>query len=224
MSSREVILQRLRQARRPFPQPQGESEPVAVSPLGDVTQGQLLARFMREAEALSCQVERVENGAAAARAIIAALEGAQHILAWDLEQIPCIGLGDALKGAGVTIAAADDDSAAVGLTGAQAAVAASGSLVLVSGRGRPRTAALLPRKNIAVITPDQILPHLEAWLAIWSRQTTFQEAASVMIVSGPSRTADIAMEPILGMHGPAVLHIMIIEERAQGARPDFDSN
>lgn len=212
MSSRESILLRLKQARRPFSDNVAETEVGPVTPVEGADRGQLLARFIREAEALSCQIERVIDEVSATRALIAALGGAQRILSWELEQIPCGGLENALLEAGVEMTAPDDARAEVGITGAQAALAATGSLVLVSGPGRPRTAALLPLKHVAVIRLSQILPHLEAWIGVQRALGHYQSAANVMIISGPSRTADIAMQPILGMHGPAVLHIIIIED------------
>ena len=211
MDSRERILLKLQQAQRPFPDRIVEPEPTPVTAVQSDDRGQLLARFIREAEGLYCHIERVQNERAAAKAVVAALEGAQRIISWDLALIPSRELADALQKAGVAFAAPNDGQAEVGLTGAHAALAGSGSLVLVSGPGRPRTAALLPRKHVAVITPEQIVPHFEAWIAKQREADSFQGAANVAIVSGPSRTADIAMEQILGMHGPAYLHVIINE-------------
>jgi L-lactate utilization protein LutC len=69
-----------------------------------------------------------------------------------------------------------------------------------------------------VITSDQILATLEQWI---SRQranglSAFQQISNIVIVSGPSRTADIAMELILGMHGPGELHIVILNPQHSG--------
>jgi L-lactate dehydrogenase complex protein LldG len=65
---------------------------------------------------------------------------------------------------------------------------------------------------MAVIRQGQILPDLETWVARLRQQglDAFQDTASAMIISGPSRTADIAMQLILGMHGPGELHIIIL--------------
>jgi len=67
--------------------------------------------------------------------------------------------------------------------------------------------------HIAVITRDQILPDLEHWVA-WQRVNglpAFNQASNIAIISGPSRTADIAMESILGMHGPGSVHVVILD-------------
>jgi L-lactate dehydrogenase complex protein LldG len=72
--------------------------------------------------------------------------------------------------------------------------------------------SLLPPVHIAIIRADQIIPDLETWGAALRSHglDAFREIASAVIISGPSRTADIAQTMILGMHGPWELHIIIL--------------
>lgn len=51
---------------------------------------------------------------------------------------------------------------------------------------------------------------MESWLA-QKRLNDIRAASNVVIISGASRTADIAMELILGMHGPRELHIILLK-------------
>jgi L-lactate dehydrogenase complex protein LldG len=100
----------------------------------------------------------------------------------------------------------------VGITGVDAALAATGSLVLAAGVGKHRVTSLLPPLHIAVVRASQIMPDLESWVAMQRAQglDAFRRMSSVIVISGPSRTADIAMQLIMGMHGPAELHIILI--------------
>jgi L-lactate dehydrogenase complex protein LldG len=212
MNSRERILDRMRTVQKPFPAIQSPTNRMAVTPLAADNQEILSARFVQEAKSLSCDVHLVEDDNAATQIILAILKGEKRILAWDFDHIPCSRLKSALHEAEITVAAHDDAAVLFGLTGTEAALAATGSLVMVSGPGHHRTTCLLPQTHIAVITQDQILPNMESWL---SRQRqndleVFSQAANINIISGPSRTADIGMELILGMHGPGALHIIII--------------
>ena len=79
--------------------------------------------------------------------------------------------------------------------------------------GKHRVTSLLPPIHIAIVRRNQILADLETWVA---RQREpgidrFRALSSIMIISGPSRTADIAMQLVMGMHGPRELHIILVD-------------
>lgn len=214
MGSREDILARLRAART-TPLPEAQAAPDAylpVTPLEDHTAEQLLERFVREASLLSTQVHQPES-AAAAVGLITELVGPQaRCASWGFEQLPLAGLEAALLAQGTLLAEHNDPTATVGLSSASAGLAATGSLVLASGPGRYRAPSLLPPRHIAVLEKSAILPNLETWVAQQRAQGLEQLRASsnIVIVSGASRTADIAMELILGMHGPGELQIVLV--------------
>ena len=92
----------------------------------------------------------------------------------------------------------------VGITGVLCAIANTGTLVLTSERGRK--ASLLPMTHIAVVYEEQIVPsmtqalerHAQALPSAWVQAT------------GPSRTADIELTLTTGVHGPGVVHVILI--------------
>jgi L-lactate dehydrogenase complex protein LldG len=133
---------------------------------------------------------------------------------WEDSALPLDGVSDALRAGGMTVTTPGDPQATAGITGADAALAATGSLVLTSGPGRYRLPSLLPPRHIALVRASQILPTLEAWVARRRDQGLdgFQASSNIIIISGPSLTADIAMELVLGMHGPGALHIILIDD------------
>ncbi|WP_420631405.1 LutC/YkgG family protein [Candidatus Leptofilum sp.] len=121
------------------------------------------------------------------------------------------GLGEALDNANISCVGQDSD-VRVGLTGVDAALAATGSVVVMNGNGRSRTASLLPPIHIAIVTTNQILPDLESW---WASQRSAsleqtRQYRNIVVITGPSRTADIAMQLVMGMHGPKVLHLLLL--------------
>jgi L-lactate utilization protein LutC len=211
MSSREQILARLRSREKPFPEvhPPGAYQP--MTPLAEDGPS-LLARFVSEAEALNAVVHQSVNEAQVIQEILEILGSDKTILAWDWPSIPLSGLHQALESAKISVASPRDSNVRVGISGAGAALAATGSLVLCSGKGQYRATSLLPPVHIAVITRQQIIPNLERWIQQQraAGMPAFQQTSNTVVVSGPSRTADIAMELILGMHGPGTLHIFIV--------------
>lgn len=213
MNSRQKILDKLRTAQVPFSDAPAAPEPYCpVVPLEDVSPAALLQRFTEEAEKLSSKVYLPADEAAACEQIVTLLGDDKQFLNWEFEQIPLSGLAEGLANAGITPAEPGDPAVRVGITGVNAALAATGSLVYVSGAGKHRLASLLPPVHIAVVKAEQILPDFENWIALQREGglEPFKGHGNTVIVSGPSRTADIAMEVILGVHGPAEIHIVII--------------
>ena len=212
-TSRDLILDRLRSAQPALGTIETIEEQLPVVPLADLSPRGLLNRFVEQASLLESVVHLLATESEAVHVILGLLGGQRRVLSWALEHIPLPGLEEAFAKYGIQVAEEQDATVRVGITGADAALAATGSLLLLSGEGKPRLASLLPPVHIAVIHRTQILADLETWVATLRQQEldAFRETASAMIISGPSRTADIAMQLILGMHGPGELHIVILQ-------------
>lgn len=101
-----------------------------------------------------------------------------------------------------------DSTIRVGVTGALAGIAETGSLVLVGGEGRPLTASLLPDVHIAILRESNLVPTLSDVLC----RPEIRTASTAVIITGPSRTGDIEMTLTIGVHGPKELHVLLIED------------
>ncbi|MDT7952208.1 MAG: LUD domain-containing protein [Acetobacteraceae bacterium] len=92
-----------------------------------------------------------------------------------------------------------------------AAVAETGTLMLPSAPERPTTINLLPDTAIVVLRTSRIVgPYEDAWDLLRSEMRGMPR--NVMLVTGPSRSADIEQTLELGAHGPRQLHIVLIED------------
>jgi L-lactate dehydrogenase complex protein LldG len=210
-TSKERILSNLRAAQQPFAGIDPEESPLPVVPLEDTSPEALLGQFVASAEKLASQVYQPASPQQALDTVAGLLGEKGPVFAWDFSHIPLPGLEDLLKPHMLRPGQPQSD-AQVGFTGADAALAATGSLVLVGGPGKPRAASLLPPVHVAILERTQIVPDLESWFAL-QRQAGldhWRAASHAIVISGPSRTADIAMTLIMGMHGPAELHIVIV--------------
>ena len=215
MSSREKILSTLRSAlsssKRPFPTVTPPETYLPAVPLDDISPAALQSRFLQEAEKAGCVLHLADNSEAAIEKILALVGQDTAVSCWDPAHIPVPGLAAALDKANIS-RVGQDAEVRLGLTGVDAALAATGSIVVLSGNGRYRAASLLPPVHIAVVTASQILPDLESW---WAAQKTSSLAqtrqhSNIVVITGPSRTADIAMQLVMGMHGPRELHLVLI--------------
>lgn len=96
----------------------------------------------------------------------------------------------------------------IGITGAEAALAVSGSIVLLHGPGRPRMASLAPNIHIGLVELALIHPTLAHWAH--RHPNAAGETANLVVVTGPSRTGDIEQQLNLGVHGPRHVHLVLI--------------
>ncbi|MCL4766074.1 MAG: lactate utilization protein C [Hyphomicrobiaceae bacterium] len=103
----------------------------------------------------------------------------------------------------------------VGLTHASAAVAETGTLVLVSGADNPVTLNFLPETHIVVVEEGDLVPAYEdAWEAIRARFGARAMPRTVNFISGPSRTGDIGGRLVMGAHGPQRMCVVIVRRPA----------
>jgi L-lactate dehydrogenase complex protein LldG len=105
--------------------------------------------------------------------------------------------------------------AGLGLTGADYAIAETGSVVLAAGQGVSRIVSLVPPVHVAVVERGSVVPSLDELFTLLRRDYGEQDWASyVNIISGPSRSADIEYTLVTGVHGPGEVHLVLLDEGA----------
>jgi L-lactate dehydrogenase complex protein LldG len=101
----------------------------------------------------------------------------------------------------------------VGLQHGYAGIAETGTLMLPSGPERPTTLNLLCETEIVVLRASRVVgAYEEAWDLLRADRDGRLLPRSVMLVTGPSRSADIESTLELGAHGPRRLHILLIDD------------
>jgi len=172
-----------------------------------------ITAFCDEAARVGTTVARVSSSAAVPGAIAAYL--AEHDLPTDVRLAPDPFLADlpwSEQAALTTSAGPARPADAVSVTGALAAVAETGTLVLASGPASPTTLNFLPDTHIAVLRADAIVGAYEAtWTAV--RAAGGDLPRVVNWITGPSRTADIEQTLLIGVHGPRRQHIVLIDDQ-----------
>ena len=112
-------------------------------------------------------------------------------------------------------AGASDGHQLVSVSHAFAGVAETGTLVMASGPDNPTTLNFLPDTHIVVVDAKDIAGDYET---VWARvREIFGIEAlprAINLITGPSRSADIAQILILGAHGPRRLHVLIVGDAA----------
>ncbi|MCZ6678759.1 MAG: lactate utilization protein [Candidatus Poribacteria bacterium] len=199
MSSRDEILNRLRRQARPETLP-----PVWRS---QREFADLAARFTESLTAAKGEVRRAESLERAWAEVDAILRevGAQAVVANNEPPLNAIALAarwpdcewhvvDQTPGDLRQFCARAD----IGLSGVEAALAETGSLVVHSGPGKSRMVTLLPPVHIALVPVSGLMPDI----FIWTAARAGKMPANVILISGPSKSADIEMTLVLGVHGP----------------------
>jgi L-lactate dehydrogenase complex protein LldG len=213
MSARENIMGRIRTALG-RDGPLGESQSAAMrATLANHPRGplpsmdwELVPRFKERAESLSSTVDQVASLADVPAAVHRYLSRTALPLkgaCWpELAELPWSAAGLQME----PRPANGEDK--VGLTGAYCAIAETGTLMLLSGERTDMVTSLLPDTHIAVVPLSRIVRSLEdGWDRL--RREHGRLPRQVAFVSGPSRTADIEMTLVLGIHGPYRVHIIL---------------
>jgi L-lactate dehydrogenase complex protein LldG len=193
---------------------------------------QNLERFRHEFERVGGVLHRVATVAEVPDAVarVAHERSMRRVVAWHADVLgvdvagPLAARGLETSAApGVEVAAAERErrravaaAADLGVTGVDLAIAETGTLVVLSGVGRPRSASLLPACHVAVFDRDVLvesLAHAGLALEAWHEDAAPEwRGASINFITGPSRTADIELTLTRGVHGPKEVHAVFVEQ------------
>ena len=105
-------------------------------------------------------------------------------------------------------------AAGMGLTGADYAVAETGSVVVVPRKGLSRLVSLVPPVHLALVRPEDVVETLDDLFLL--RRVEYHRQGGDMgsylnFITGPSRTADIEQTLVVGVHGPKEAHLILLE-------------
>ena len=237
MSSREVFLARVRRALQSGKQSH-HAEPSSAENdeiVSLVTAGEdLAARLQRELEGVGGSVARVKHVAEAAQYVtrLAEEKGAEVVVRWQSDLLDTLEIDDALQAGGANVHTASPVSesepdtrrqemrdllarADLGLSGVDAVIAETGTLMLTAQPGQMRGVSLLPPVHVAVARTDQVVATFaDALRNVRQSGEDMQQnlTSCISFVTGPSRTGDIELKLTVGVHGPGELHLVLLDE------------
>lgn len=209
--SRDHILHKVRTALgRSAGEPPAEAPPVRLR----VPEAELEARVCRFLSA----VERLGGKAQRARSCTEVREYASRLL----DGRPAVASNAPVLAAcgipglpGVECGLRDRETlqaacarAEVGITGADYALADTGTLVLLASHEEARMISLLPPVHLAVVPKERILTGLDELFTVLPRPS--ETTSSMVLITGPSRTADIEQILVRGVHGPGEIHVVVL--------------
>jgi L-lactate dehydrogenase complex protein LldF len=113
-----------------------------------------------------------------------------------------------LSGTGLELVNEPDPTCQAGLTRAVAGLADTGSLLVMGGPLDLLSASLLPEVHIAILNRSDLYASLSDVL----NTPAVRAAPAAVVISGPSRTADIEMTLTIGVHGPGELIVLLVDD------------
>jgi len=97
----------------------------------------------------------------------------------------------------------------IGITSCDYAIADSGTIVLEHKSSNPRMISLAPNHHLCIMKADQIVA--DRYSVVSAINTKPALTSAMTFITGVSRSADIALNLVLGMHGPRKVNIIIID-------------
>jgi L-lactate dehydrogenase complex protein LldG len=205
--SRDYILHKVRTAlgrspSQPIPEP-----PLARIRVPDVPMSARVASMIERVEALAgISFETADPRAAVAASIAgktAVASNAPYLAACGIANLPGVRSGITNREELRELCATAD----VGITSADYALADTGTLVMLSSPAEARMISLLPPEHIAVVPRDRILTGLDELFSILPNPA--EQSSSMVLITGPSRTADIEQILVRGVHGPGKITVIV---------------
>lgn len=209
--SREHILHKVRTGiGRSAGQEPAEPPPVLLK-IPETDQAERIATFSEMLETLSGLAHVVSSGEEA-RAKVAELIEGKSAIASNSEFLRECGIAS-LPGVFTGFTNVDElkeacAQADAGITSADYLLADTGSIVLISSPQEARMVSLLPPVHIAVVPRERLLTGLDELFTLVPNPEEI--TSSMVIITGPSRTADIEQILVKGVHGPGMVHVVLV--------------
>jgi L-lactate dehydrogenase complex protein LldG len=220
-SAREEILSKLKAAGKKSASPRPDMPDLKELALKGEA---LIAKFIEEVAAQTGVVHRAQDNHSTLSALTAIVEAEKinTVMASNDDVVSALNLPAWGRKIGVNVLNSRDfndrkqftsavfEAAQAGITGADFAVAESGTIGLIHNKNQPRLISLAPIHHIAILPLDRLVAVYENVTETLYRQ---METAPnhFTLITGPSMTADIQATPFKGMHGPRKLEIILIE-------------
>ncbi|HEV8264298.1 MAG TPA: lactate utilization protein [Gemmatimonadales bacterium] len=180
------------------------SPPPLTAPIPGPQSPDLVERFTTQLEGVGAQWTLVRGEAEAARALRRILSDTQarRVAGSDAPLVRRL-LPESLASPSRDELFACD----AGVTTAQWGIAETGTLVLESACERSRLVSLVPPMHVALLSTARLCPSLSDALARVDRASH-----AITLITGPSRTSDIELTLVVGVHGPQTVHVLLLEE------------
>jgi L-lactate utilization protein LutC len=182
-----------------------------------------VACFRTELIAAGGHAHLVPDRAAALARVLELVQGkqARRVLLGRGPFLDALDLSEPLRRLGLDVTAADtippdtarDDffAADVGISGVDYLIAETGTVVLRARPDEPRSVSLLPPVHIAVAERSQLLPDLfDLFAALAPDAAAGALPSCVALITGPSKTGDIELRLVTGVHGPGEVHVVLV--------------
>ena len=216
MNSRDAILKNIRDGLAGSPSPPTPPVP-EVWARTDATVEQMLDRFTTELDGVQGEMVRCASMEEARRELAALCEKDDWKTLGAVERETCRALCADLPPNRVAWAKDGWDpndmaQLPAGLVAAECLIADTGTCVVENNTAEERLMCFLPPTCVVVARTAQLVEHLPAaWHEIARRTAEPERRGEFVLITGPSRTADIEKILILGVHGPKRLVVLLID-------------
>lgn len=209
--SREAMLASIRTALGREPGAPVPAPPPVRILIPPTTEPERVARFLAALESLNVHTFDAASAEEAIAHVAKLLSGRMALASNSplLAELGIVSMPGVLSGVrDLETLRTEAEARPIGISSADFALADTGSLVMLSSVEEARLVSLLPPIHVAVVPREKLLSGLDE---LFDRIPKPAEVSSSMVlITGPSRTADIEQILVRGVHGPGELHVVLL--------------
>jgi len=223
-SERDSFLRRVRQAVAEGNRAGGAGPLPARGEVGYQGAGaDPVARFCAELTAAGGQAHVVRDRAGVLGVLLPLIQArsVRRVLLGRNAFLEGLNLADAVRTAGVEVIEVSSlteperrpafFNTDLGLSGVDYLIAETGSVVLGTAPDQPRSLSLLPPVHVAIAHRGQILPDLFDLFETHLQAHPEGMPSALSLITGPSKTGDIELKLVTGVHGPGEIHVIVVD-------------